>query len=142
MTKAKLLGLALAMTVSFSGAAWAQADAAAGEKVFKKCKYCHTLDEGGKNRPGPNLWGIFGRQAGTVEGFMKKYSDDMIAAGEAGLVWSEEALASYLMKEGGNKVFIGGFIDKNKAKINMRFGGLKKEEDAANIVAYIKENTQ
>ncbi len=140
MTKAKLLGLALAMTVSFSGAAWAQGDAAAGEKVFKKCKACHTLEEGGKKRVGPNLWGILGRQAGTAEGF--KYSGDMIAAGEAGLVWSEETLASYLLKEGGTKAFIGSFIDKKKAKTKMAFPGLKKEEDVANIVAYIKTNTQ
>ena len=140
MTKAKLLGLALAMTVSFSGAAWAQGDAEAGKKVFKKCKACHTLDEGGKNRVGPNLWGILGRQAGTAEGF--KYSGDMIAAGEAGLVWSEETLASYLRKQDGTKVFIGSFIDKKKAKTKMAFPGLKKEDDVANIVAYIKENTQ
>ena len=140
MTKAKLLGLALAMTVSFSGAAWAQGDAEAGKKVFKKCKACHTLDEGGKNRVGPNLWGILGRQAGTAEGF--KHSGDMIAAGEAGLVWSEETLASYLRKQDGTKVFIGSFIDKKKARTKMAFPGLKKEDDVANIVAYIKANTQ
>ncbi len=140
MTKAKLLGLALAMAVSFSGAAWAQGDAEAGKKVFKKCKACHTLEEGGKNRVGPNLWGILGRQAGAVEGY--KFSGDMIAAGEAGLLWSEETLASYLLREGGTKVFVGSFIEKKKAKTKMAFPGLKKEEDVANIVAYIKENTQ
>lgn len=140
MTKAKLLGLVLAMTVAFSGAAWAQGDAEAGKKVFKKCKACHTLEEGGKKRVGPNLWGILGRQAGSAEGF--KFSGDMIAAGEAGLVWSEETLASYLLKEGGTKVFIGTFIDKKKAKTKMAFPGLKKEDDVANIVAYIKANTQ
>ena len=140
MTKAKLLGLALAMIVSFSGAAWAQGDAEAGKKVFKKCKACHTLDEGGKKRVGPNLWGILGRQAGSVEGF--KFSGDMTAAGEAGLVWSEETLASYLRKQDGTKVFVGTFIDKKKAKTKMAFPGLKKEDDVANIVAYIKANTQ
>ena len=140
MTKAKLLGLALAMTVSFSGAAWAEGDAEAGKKVYKKCKACHTLEEGGKNRVGPNLWGIFGRQAGIAEGF--KFSDDMIAAGEAGLVWSEETLASYLRKQDGTKVFIGTFIDKKKAKTKMAFTGLKKEEDVANLIAYMMENTQ
>ena len=140
MTIAKLLGLALVMTVTFAGAAWAEGDAAAGEKVFKKCKACHTINEGGKNRVGPNLWGILGRQAGTAEGY--KFSGDMIAAGEDGLVWSEETLASYLQKQDGTKVFIGTYIDKAKAKTKMAFPGLKKEEDVANIVAYIKANTQ
>ena len=66
----------------------------------------------------------------------------MIAAGEAGLVWSEETLASYLLREGGTKVFVGTFIDKKKAKTKMAFPGLKNEDDVANIVAYIKANTQ
>ena len=77
MTKAKLVGLAAALIIGFSGAAMAAGDADAGKKVFKKCKACHTIDEGGKNRVGPNLWGIFGRQAGTKEGY--KFSKDMIA---------------------------------------------------------------
>ena len=66
----------------------------------------------------------------------------MIAAGEAGLVWSEETLASYLLREGGTKVFVGSCIDKQKAKTKMAFPGLRKADDVANIVAYIKANTQ
>lgn len=140
MTKAKLAGLAAALIIGFSGAAMAAGDAEAGKKVFKKCKACHTLDEGGKNRVGPNLWGIFGRQAATKEGF--KFSDDMIAAGEAGLVWSEETLALYLQKKKGTKAYIGSFIGKKKAKTKMSFPGLKKQDQIDNVVAYIAANTQ
>ncbi len=140
MTKAKLVGLAAALIIGFSGAAMAAGDAEAGKKVFKKCKACHTLDEGGKNRVGPNLWGIFDRQAATKEGF--KFSDDMIDAGEAGLVWSEETLALYLQKKKGTKAYIGSFIGKKKAKTKMSFPGLKKQDQIDNVVAYIAANTQ
>lgn len=140
MNKASMVGLAAALIIGFSGAAWATGDAEAGKKVFKKCKACHTLDEGGKNRVGPNLWGIFGRAAGSVDGF--RFSDDMTAAGAGGLVWTEETMTEYLRKKGGGKAYIGSFIDKKKAKIKMSFPGLKKEGQAENVVAYVKENTQ
>ncbi len=146
MQKIKTIAIAVAVGAALSlssglaaDAAWA-ADAKKGEKVFKKCKACHTLDEGGKNRVGPNLWGIFGRQAATKEGF--KFSDDMIAAGEAGLVWSEETLALYLQKKKGTKAYIGSFIGKKKAKTKMSFPGLKKQDQIDNVVAYIAANTQ
>lgn len=140
MTKAKLVGLVAALIIGFSGAAVAAGDAEAGKKVFKKCKVCHTIDEGGKNRVGPNLWGVLGRQAGTKEGY--KFSKDMTAAGEVGLVWSEDTLAAYLTKKDGTKVFIGSFIGKKKAKTKMAFRGLKKEGQVDDVVAYIAANTQ
>src|SRR3990172_2488840 len=73
-----------------AGAALADGDAAKGETVFKKCKACHTL-EAGKNRVGPSLAGLFGRAAGTVEGF--KYSDAMMASG---ITWDEDSLKNYI----------------------------------------------
>ena len=68
-------------------------DAAAGEKVFAKCKACHIADED-KNKIGPGLKGVIGRKAGSHEGF--KYSKAMLEAGEKGLVWDEASLDEYL----------------------------------------------
>ncbi len=95
-----------------------------GEKVFRKCKACHQVGEGAEDRVGPVLNGVIGRTAGTKEGF--KYSDPMIEAGEGGLVWSEETLNEYLVKP---KDYIAG----NK----MAFAGLRKDEDRADVIAYL-----
>ena len=103
-------------------AAPAQAnDAAAGEKVFKKCKACHYVDRK-KNKSGPHLVDIVGRSAGAVEGF--KYSKAMA---ESGLVWDEATLAGFLAKP---KKYLKG--------TKMSFAGLKKESDIANVIAYLK----
>lgn len=104
--------------------AWAQGDAAAGEKVFNKCKSCHMVGEGAKNRAGPVLNGIVGAPAGAVEGF--KYSKAMMAAAEEGLVWDEESLDAFLTKP---RDFLKG--------TRMSFPGLRKEEDRANVIAYL-----
>ena len=104
------------------------ADPAAGEKVFVKCKACHTL-EAGKNKIGPSLQGVIGRTAGTAEGF--NYSEGMKTAGAGGLVWNEETLDKYLS---GPKQFVPG----NK----MPFPGLPKAEDRANVIAYLKSMMQ
>ncbi len=141
MWQAKILFIGiLAVFALAAGQAMAEGDAAAGEKVFKKCKACHTVS--GKHRVGPTLQGIFGRQAGTAEGF--KYSSDMKAAGEAGLVWNEETLGTYIKKEGkkGLKYFVGSYIGKDIAKTKMSFPGLKKDADVENLIAYLKESAQ
>lgn len=122
MIKVVLAGVAL--VVGFTGAASAQ-DAAAGAKVFAKCKACHVIDAA-TNRVGPSLHGIIGRPAGTVEGF--KYSESMLQHGKDGLVWNNENLDKYLADP-------KGFIPKNK----MAFPGLKSAEDRANVIAYIDE---
>lgn len=116
-----------AFTLAFAQGASA-ADPANGEKVFNKCKACHTL-EAGKNKIGPSLQGILGRTAGTVEGF--KYSEAMKTAGAGGLVWSEETLDQYLENT-------KGFVPGNK----MPFPGLKKPEERADVIAYIKTMMQ
>jgi cytochrome c2 len=124
-TKFSLATLIAGVVLLGSHAALADGDAAAGEKVFRKCKACHAL-EAGKNKVGPSLHGVFGRTAGTEEGF--KYSDAMK---ESGIVWSEETLDVYLTKP---KDMVPG--------TRMAFPGLKDEQDRADIIAYLKEATQ
>ena len=117
-------GMVAGTLVLWSSVGLAQGDPAAGEKVFNKCKACHVADEA-QNRVGPHLVGLFGRQAGSVEGF--KYSDAMKGSG---VTWSEETIAEYIADP-------RGYIKGNR----MAFVGLKDEEDVANLVAYLKEAT-
>ncbi|MFC2968699.1 c-type cytochrome [Acidimangrovimonas pyrenivorans] len=97
---------------------------AKGEKVFKKCKACHMVGEGAKNRVGPELTDVIGRTAGTVDGF--KYSSAMIDAGKGGLIWTNEALHTYLKKP---KDMVPG--------TKMTFAGLKKESERDAVIAYL-----
>ena len=100
-------------------------DATAGAKLFKaKCATCHTCNEGGPNKQGPNLFGVIGRQSGQVSGF--KYTK---AIKESGITWRDESLFAYLENP---KKYIKG--------TNMAFPGFKKEADRHNMVAYL--NTQ
>ena len=107
-----------------SQSALAAGDAAKGEKVYKKCKACHSL-KAGKKKVGPSLAGIFGRTAGTVEGF--KYSKAMKGSG---IVWDDKTMDEFLAKP-----------KKVVPKTRMAFPGLKKEADRANLIAYMKEAT-
>lgn len=122
--KATAVATAVAITTFMAPAAMA-ADAKAGKKVFRQCRACHVVDAE-TNRVGPHLNGVVGRTAGMVEGF--RYSDAMKGAGEGGLVWTEENIAAYLMDP-------KGFVKGNR----MAFRGLRKAEDATNVIAYIKE---
>ena len=112
-----------ALTLS-SSIALAQGDPAQGEKVYNKCKACHVVEEP-QNRVGPHLVGLFGRQAGSVEDF--RYSDAMK---ESGITWNEETIAEYVADP-------RGYIKGNR----MAFVGLKKEEEIADLIAYLKEAT-
>ena len=118
----KIVGFT-AVLAAFGSPAMADGDAAAGKKVFKKCKACHALEEG-KKKVGPSLFGVIGRAAGAVEGF--KYSKAMM---ESGLTWDDETLAKYLTKP-------KDLVPKTK----MSFAGLRKEDDIENVIAYIKAN--
>ncbi len=123
----KLTAIVLAALAISTSQAAAEGDAAAGEKVFKKCQACHTVAEGGANKIGPNLWGIVGSTAGARDtGF--KYSKAMAQSDTA---WTEENLSDYLANP-------RAFIKGNR----MAFGGLRDEEDRANVVAYLKSATQ
>ena len=96
-------------------------DIEAGAKVFRKCKACHYVDKE-KNKTGPHLVAVLGREAGSLEGY--KYSKAMKASG---LVWDEETLAAYLKAP---KKYVKG--------TKMAFAGLKKDKDVADVIAYLK----
>jgi len=102
-------------------------DVAAGKKVFRRCTACHTVDEGGKNKVGPILWGVFGTTAGArPTGY--KYSDAMKASG---IVWDDATMSDYL--ENPRKMI---------PKTRMAFPGLKKPEQRDDVIAYLKSVTQ
>lgn len=104
--------------------ALAEGSAEKGEAVFAKCKACHEVEKG-INKVGPTLKGVVGRKAASVEGY--KYSEAMAAKGAEGVVWDEATLATYLADP-------KAFVPKTK----MAFAGLKKPEDVADVIAYLK----
>lgn len=120
----KITMLALGAFFAISTQAMAEGDVAKGEKVFKKCAACHTLEEG-KNKVGPSLYGVFGRAAGTLEDY--KYSKAMIGSG---IVWNDENMDAYLKKP---RAFLKG--------TKMAFAGLKKDDQRADLIAFLKEKT-
>jgi cytochrome c len=124
---------ALTAILGMSSFALAEGDVAKGENDFKKCKACHTIANGDEvifkgGKTGPNLYGVIGRTAGSVEGF--RYSASMVAAGEGGLVWDEETLAAFVMDPKG---YLKEVTGDSGAKTKMSFK-LKKAE---NIAAYL-----
>ena len=96
-----------------------------GEKLFKKCATCHNYEKGGANKVGPQLWNLINRPKANVEGFA--YSK---ALAEYGGEWSYEELAEFLYKP---KKFIKG--------TKMNFAGLKKVKDRADIVYFLREQS-
>ena len=119
MSRFWVAGAALIASI---GAAAAQ-DAAAGEKVFAKCKICHQIGEGAKNMVGPVLNGVIGRKAGTYSGY--HYSD---ANEKSGITWDEAELKKYLKDP-------KGVVPGTK----MVFPGLPNEKDIDNVIAYLKQ---
>jgi len=115
----------LAALPAFAGHALAEGDAEKGKKVFNKCRACHNADVE-KNKVGPHLVALFGRDAGAVEGF--NYSDAMK---NSGIVWDEETLEAYLKDP-------KGYIPGNK----MPFAGIKKESELEDLLAYLEEATK
>lgn len=130
----KLFGMmslsALAVVVGVSGPASAQAPAEdaqmkLGKRVYLMCRSCHSTEADGRHKVGPNLNGIFGRKAGSADGF--KYSDVVV---NSGIVWSEETINEWLVKP-------KNFLPGNK----MAFAGVPKEDDRKALIAYLKKET-
>lgn len=96
-----------------------------GAEVFKKCRACHDVGSGAKNKVGPLLNDIVGRKAGSIEGF--NYSDANKDAGAKGLVWTDDVLFKYLENP---LTFMQG--------TKMAFAGLKDEQDRRDVIAYLK----
>lgn len=114
----------LAAMVMAATPALADGDAAAGEKVFIKCKACHE-NEQGVNKIGPTLKGVVGRKGASVEGY--SYSDGAKAKAAEGLVWDEATLTAYLPDP---KAYVPG--------TKMAFAGLKNPQEVADVIAYLK----
>lgn len=100
----------------------AKADLAKGEKVFKKCAACHTVEKGAPNKIGPNLFAIVGKNKASMVGF--KYSDNLKAKGGK---WTVEDLNLWLTKP-------KDFVPNTK----MTFPGLKKDTERADVIGYLK----
>jgi cytochrome c len=101
------------------------ADLENGRRAFARCRSCHTINEGGSNMTGPNLWGVFGRTAGTHPGY--NYSAPVKAAG---FVWDTEQLDDWLQNP-------RGFLPGNK----MTFPGLPDATDRRDVIAFLKVET-
>lgn len=97
-----------------------------GAAELQKCKICHSLDKGGSNRVGPNLYGIFGRKAGSVTGFA--YSD---AVKNSGIVWDDDTLAKFLRDPRGS-------LPSNR----MSFPGIKDDATLQTLLQSLKQATQ
>ncbi len=102
------------------------ADPARGLKVFKQCKACHTVEEGGRNLVGPNLWSIIGKDVASVEGY--RYTKAMI---EFGGVWTLERLYEYLADP-------RGAVPRSR----MVFPGVRKDGDRAAVIAYLQTQSE
>ena len=133
--KFTVIGALAALAVAGPAFAQGAGDPAAGEKEFRKCKACHVIQDpagtdivkGGKT--GPNLYGVIGRPAGSVEGF--NYSDALVKLGQSGEVWTEADLAAYVTDPNG---FVQQKTGDSALRTKMTF---KLNKGQADIAAYL-----
>ena len=102
----------------------AQGDAVNGEKIFKKCAACHSINKGGANKIGPALYNVVGRAVGGVDDY--KYSKALASYGKD---WTFEELNGFLKKP-------ASYLKGTK----MSYAGLRKEKDRASIIKYLNQN--
>ena len=100
-------------------------DIAHGEKVYKKCKACHSIKQGGGNKIGPALWNVIFRPVGSITDY--KYSKALSSYGKE---WNWEEMNGFLIKP-------SKWIPNNK----MGFAGLKSEKDRASVILYLNQNS-
>ena len=130
----------LAVLATAAAPAFAAGDAAKGEAAFKQCQTCHTVvDDAGTtlagkgSKTGPNLYGVFGRAAGSLEGF--KYGESIVAVGAAGYVWDEAGFVEYVQDPA---AFLKAKLDDKGAKSKMSFK-LKNADTAADLYAFLAQ---
>lgn len=139
------LAIAFATTALLSAPAFADAhlaatgDAAEGEAAFRQCQACHVVENadgevlaGRAAKTGPNLYGVVGRTAGTVEDF--RYSDLIVAAGEAGMIYDEANFVPYVMDPTGHLREVSGESGRGKMSYKVR-----AEDDALNLYAFLAQ---
>jgi cytochrome c len=124
MSHRLFLAAAAAFTLGASPVALAQ-DAAAGQRVFNQCRACHTIEAGGRNGVGPNLHGVVGRRAASIQGF--RYSANMQELGQGGLNWTAENLQRYLTNP-------KDLVPRG----SMAFAGLRQEQQRNDVIAYLE----
>ena len=100
-------------------------DFASGEKIFKKCAACHSINKGGKNKIGPALYNVVGRTVGGVNDY--KYSKALASYGKE---WTFEELNGFLTKP-------SSYLKGTK----MSYAGLRKEKDRASVIKYLNQNS-
>ena len=130
MRAALLSGLLALILFTTLSVAFTPGDPSRGEKVFRKCKACHSVEAGRTKPAGPNLLGVFGRQAGTAD---YRFSTSMIEAGEAGLVWTPELVDAYITDP---KAFLKETLGATRVRNKMVFK-LKDEDERADVIAYL-----
>ncbi|MGH1352618.1 MAG: c-type cytochrome [Methyloligellaceae bacterium] len=109
------------------------ADEASGKKVFSRCSSCHNLTD--KKLIGPGLQGLFGRKAGSVEGY--NYSDDFKALGEKGLIWNDETFLAFIQDP---HSYVATTLNKEKIKTRKPKSKLDKDK-AEDLLLYLKKAT-
>ena len=100
-------------------------DITSGEKIFKKCAACHSINKGGKNKIGPALYNVVGREVGGVDGY--KYSKTLASYDKE---WTFEELNGFLTKP-------SSYLKGTK----MSYAGLRKEKDRASVIKYLNQNS-